>query len=67
MEVEPTGPATYDGPVRDALVDGIELAVGLACVVLAVGAWRTGLRLAGVVAAVAAAAAIAHAGWSILG
>ena len=51
--------------MNDAVVDGIELAVGLACAVAAVGAWRRGLRWVGIVAGVAALAAIGHAVWAV--
>ena len=51
--------------MNDAVVDGIELAVGLACAVAAVGAWRGGLRWVGIAACVAALAAIGHAVWSL--
>jgi hypothetical protein len=49
--------------MRDVLVYGIELLVGLGCLVLGVAAWRqTGaLRVAGVVFAIAGAAAVLHA------
>ncbi len=51
--------------MNDAVVDGIELAVGLACAVAAVGAWRRGRRWVGHVASGAALAAIGHAVWSL--
>jgi hypothetical protein len=51
--------------MREAVVYGIELAVGLACAVAAVGAWRRGLRAVGVVAGAAAIAAIVHALWAL--
>jgi hypothetical protein len=51
--------------MHDAVVNGIELGVGLACAVAAVGAWRRGLRWVGVVAGAAAFAAIGHAVWAI--
>jgi hypothetical protein len=47
--------------VTRTLTDLIELAVGLACLIGAVGAWRRGLRVLGVLLAVAGAAAVAHA------
>ena len=51
--------------MREAAVDGIELAVGLACAVAAVGAWRRELRAVGVAAGVAALAAVGHAVWAL--
>jgi hypothetical protein len=47
--------------VTRTLTDLTELAVGLACLVGAVGAWRRGLRWLGAPLAVAGVAAIAHA------
>jgi hypothetical protein len=47
--------------MRDAVVYGIELAVGAACLVLAAGAWRRGLRWAAALSALAGVAAVAHA------
>lgn len=51
--------------MHDAAVYGIELGVGLACAVAAVGAWRRGLRWVGVVAGAAGIAAIVHALWAL--
>jgi hypothetical protein len=51
--------------MRDAIVYGIELAVGVACGVVAVGAWRRGLRVVGIVAGAGALAACAHAAWAL--
>jgi hypothetical protein len=51
--------------MHDAAVYGIELGVGLACAVAAVGAWRRGLRWVGIVAGVAAIAAIVHSLWAL--
>jgi hypothetical protein len=51
--------------MHDAVVYGIELAVGLACAAAAVGAWRRGLRSVAIVAGAAALAAVAHAGWAL--
>ena len=47
--------------MRDAVVYGIELAVGLACLVLAAGAWRRDLRWVAAPFAVAGLAAALHA------
>ena len=47
------------------VIDIIELAVGAACLAAAVGTWRRGVRVAAVVLAVAGAAAVAHAAWSM--
>ena len=51
--------------MRDAVVYGIELAVGLACGVVAVGAWRRGLRAVALVAGAGALAACIHAVWAV--
>ncbi len=51
--------------MREEIVDGIELTVGLACAVAAIGAWRQGLRWAAAVAGVAALGAGIHAGWAL--
>jgi hypothetical protein len=51
--------------MHDAVVYGIELGVGLACAVAAVGAWRRGLRWVGIVAGLAALAAVVHALWAL--
>jgi hypothetical protein len=50
----------------DTAVSGIELAVGIACAILALGAWRGGLRIVAVAALVAAAAAVGHAVWALV-
>jgi hypothetical protein len=47
--------------VARTLTDLTELAVGLACLIGAVAAWRHGPRWLGALLAVAGAAAIAHA------
>jgi hypothetical protein len=47
--------------VARTLTDLTELAVGLACLIGAVAAWRHGHRWLGALLAVAGAAAIAHA------
>jgi hypothetical protein len=47
--------------VPQIVIDLIELAVGLACLAGAVAAWRRGLRLAGIVLAIAGMAAAGHA------
>jgi hypothetical protein len=47
--------------MRDAVVYGIELAVGAACLVLAADAWRRDLRWVAAPLAVAGLAAVAHA------
>jgi hypothetical protein len=52
--------------MRDAVVYGIELAVGLACGFVAVGAWRRGLRAVGIVTGAGALAACAHAVWALV-
>jgi len=53
--------------VSDALTYGIEAAVGVCCLVAAVGAWRRApLRWLGVVFAVAGLAAFLHAGSRLL-
>jgi hypothetical protein len=51
--------------MHDAVVYGIELAVGLACGVAAVGAWRRGLCVVGLVAGAGALAACVHAVWAL--
>jgi hypothetical protein len=51
--------------MRDAVVYGVELAVGLACGVAAVGAWRRGLRAVGLAAGAGAFAACVHAVWAL--
>ena len=51
--------------MRDGVVYGIELAVSLACGVVAVGAWRRGLRVVGLVAGTAGLAACVHAVWAL--
>jgi hypothetical protein len=51
--------------VPQLAIDVIELAVGAACLAAAVAVWRRGLRIAGVVFAVAGVAAVGHAVWSM--
>jgi hypothetical protein len=50
----------------DTAVSGIELAVGIACAVMAHGAWRAGLRIVAAAALVAAAFAVGHAVWALI-
>jgi hypothetical protein len=50
-----------------ALTSWIELAVGVACLGGAWGAWRRSLRPAGIALAVAGAAAVVHAAFVLVG
>lgn len=46
-------------------IDIIELAVGAVCLAAGAATWRRGLRVVGAVFAVAGAAAVIHAAWSM--